>query len=53
MTTFIRSNPFNNSCILKMFHISSNPTARYSKDLSSVSSETDTVNDFDYKPRQA
>ena len=34
MSTFIRSDPFNNSYILKMFHIGSNPTARYSENFS-------------------
>ena len=29
MTTFVGSNSFNNSCILKMLHISRNPTSRY------------------------
>ena len=31
MTTFIRSNSFNNSRILKSFHNNCDPTARYSK----------------------
>ena len=29
MATFIRSNSFNNTCILKIFHIRCNPTARH------------------------
>lgn len=29
MTTFIRSNSFNNTSILKVFHIGCYPTARY------------------------
>lgn len=34
MTNFIRSNSFNHSCILKVFHIRSNPTARYANSFS-------------------
>lgn len=30
MTTFIRSNSFNNASVLKMFHIRCNPTAGHS-----------------------